>query len=868
MNPLLQTALEFAAAGISAVPVAADGSKRPAGEWKQYQQQRATEPELYGWFADGRPLGVGLITGAVSGNLEMTEVEGAAAHHLPELAELATQAGIGDLWNRLLDGWLEVSPSGGLHWFYRLTEPVQGNRKIARTAARETLAETRGEGGFVVTAPSAGRVHPTGQPWVRVAGGPATMPTITPEERDHFHAILSTLNEEPPEPARQQPAGERTPTAGLDGTSPLDDYELQTDWTQILPPEGWTLVFTRGSTRYWRRPGKSTGISATTGNADDRDRLYVFSSATEFEPETPYTKAGAYAVLHHGGDHTKAATHLRGEGYGAPRLVDTAPAATVLTPPEGTSWPAATPTNTTPLFAAPAEAPDTTPTPGTAPNGTGPAQTATAPATATPTTTTEGALATVTELRPRTTATQAFTDDGNAALLVAEHGHELRYNPDRGRWLHWNGHAWKWQPRGGGMARELAKDSIRNIDVRGNNDARKHQAKSLSASGITNMLLQAETDTRVAVTLEELDARPWELNTPGGTIDLRTGQLQPADPTHLHTRTTAVTPDFDADPTLWRRFLADTFQDDAFTAYMQRLIGYSVVGEVREHLLPFCFGSGGNGKGVLLETIAAVLGDYATTTGNDFLMAKPFQEHSTEIAELAGARFVICSEVNEDDKFDEAKTKRLTGGDRLTARFMRQDFFNFTPTHHLWLMGNYQPGVDSGGDSFWRRLRLIPFTHTVPEERVIVDLQRILAADHGPAVLAWIAAGAAQYAASGLQEPDTVRAATADYASAMDTVGRFLEEECITGPAAAHMTVRVTQFRHAYESWCRANGETPIQGRPLATHLKRHGILVGRDAPKGPNGVRQYGNIGLLTPGTSATEEPSEPADAPLEYEA
>jgi putative DNA primase/helicase len=360
------------------------------------------------------------------------------------------------------------------------------------------------------------------------------------------------------------------------------------------------------------------------------------------------------------------------------------------------------------------------------------------------------------------------------------------------------------------------------------------------------MLTQAATDGRVAVALADLDAHPWELNTPAGIIDLRTGQTTPPDPDRLHTRVTAVAPDMDADTTFWARFLDQTFDGTTPTGselihYLQRLVGHSAVGVVGPHVLPFAQGSGGNGKGVFLETCVRVLGDYATTAPSGFLMAKIHASHETEIARLAGARMVLCSEVNEDDRFDEAKVKQLTGGDTLTARFMQQDHFSFTPTHHLWLMGNHQPAVRAGGRSFWRRLRLIPFTREVPEDQVIDDLQGILAREHGPAVLAWIIRGAVDYAARGLREPDQVKSATADYAHEQDTVSRFLEERCRLG-GGGHVQLKVALVRGAYERWCADEGEQPVTAKAFGMQLQRHDVV----AVKGSRGQRFYRGITLL----------------------
>lgn len=322
----LETALALHADGISVIPVAHDGTKRPRGAWKEYQSTRATIEQLREWFAPGSPTGLGIVTGAVSGNLEMAEIEGAAAHRIPELAAAAARAGVQVLWEALNAGWVEYTPGGGIHWFYRVHGTVPGNTKLATAADRTVLAETRGEGGYSVAAPSNGTVHPSGGKWQLLRGGPDTCPYLTMEEREDFHAILATLTEHRPEPVQprtSQPAGEASTG------SPGDDYERRTEWADILGPHGWTALHSHGQTQYWRRPGKTIGQSASTGHAGDRDRLYVFTSSTEFEQERPYTKFGAYALLNHGGDHAAAAAQLRRDGYGDPA---TAPAANRLQP--------------------------------------------------------------------------------------------------------------------------------------------------------------------------------------------------------------------------------------------------------------------------------------------------------------------------------------------------------------------------------------------------------------------------------------------------------------------------------------------------------------------------------------------------------
>lgn len=315
MNPILAHAHECLASGISIIPIlpATDkGDKRPAVAWKPYTHHRATLTQADQWFT-GEQHGIAVICGAVSGNLTMIELEGRAMGKLGELATNMQGSGLSGLWQTILTGWSENTPSGGMHFYIRTSEPSEPNRKLAMNNKREVLAETRGEGGYSVTSPTPGQYHHTGIPWKRITGGPQSIPTLTSEQVEDLYAIITaTLNEYHPAEHTTPPAT----TTDREGDRPGDHYENTTTWSDILTPHGWTAVFTQGNTTYWRRPGKKTGISATTGHNTDRNRLYVFTTSTEFLPETPYTKFAAYALLNHGGDYQAAARQLAHDGYG------------------------------------------------------------------------------------------------------------------------------------------------------------------------------------------------------------------------------------------------------------------------------------------------------------------------------------------------------------------------------------------------------------------------------------------------------------------------------------------------------------------------------------------------------------------------
>jgi putative DNA primase/helicase len=359
------------------------------------------------------------------------------------------------------------------------------------------------------------------------------------------------------------------------------------------------------------------------------------------------------------------------------------------------------------------------------------------------------------------------------------------------------------------------------------------------------MLGLAQSDQRLAVAVTALDAAPRHLNTPGGIVNLADGTIAPSDPAALHTRSTSVAPDPNLPTPRWNAFLADTFGGDHdMVGFVQRLSGYSASADTGTHVFPFLHGPGGNGKSVLMDVLRSLLGDYAAPAPAGFLMVGR-QEHSEELARLQGLRMVVASEINPDARFDEAKLKELTGGDTLTARFMHQSFFTFEPTHHLWLMGNHQPRVKAGGDSFWRRLRLLPFQYKVPEAKKIDGLADLLVAEEGPGILAWIIRGAVDHFAKGLREPESVKAATAAYAAEEDHIGRFLEDCCTLGPAAQVRT-ETGRVRAAYEAWCRNEGEELLDARPFGRELKAKGIVR-----KPSSGKYFYAGLGLIADGAA-----------------
>ncbi len=327
---LLSEAIRWYQAGYMPLPVKPDGSKAPAvTTWTDYQRERPELSEIVRLFQIDSD-GIGLLCGEASGHLEMLELESAAADkdYIAKLQDLFAEHDATELLFELMGGYVEQTPSGGVHFYYRVCDEngeLAGSRRNTKLARRivdgetQVLIETRGQGGFTVIAPSAGRTHRSGEAWsIQHGTGPESIPILTTAQRDDLYAIASMLDEMP---VPELPHASRGPLTATEGTGkrPGDDFNERATWDDILGKHGWTKIKHYGGNAYgWQRPGKThPGLSATTGR-NDADRLYVFSTSTVFDPERPYSKFGAYALLEHGGDYAAAARALRAGGYGDP----------------------------------------------------------------------------------------------------------------------------------------------------------------------------------------------------------------------------------------------------------------------------------------------------------------------------------------------------------------------------------------------------------------------------------------------------------------------------------------------------------------------------------------------------------------------
>lgn len=428
------------------------------------------------------------------------------------------------------------------------------------------------------------------------------------------------------------------------------------------------------------------------------------------------------------------------------------------------------------------------------------------------------------------------TEDALALAFTRRYHRDWRYVAAWGRWLVWDGRRWRNEETL--AATDLIRGVCRHAALQADNP--KLAAKLATSGTVGGVERLARADRRHAATTAEWDADPWLLNTPGGVVDLRTGRLRAHDRADRMTKITTATPAGDC-PT-WRRFLAEVTGGDAdLQAYLQRVSGYCLTGSTREHALFFLYGTGANGKSVFVNTLATILGDYAASAPMDTFMEARGDRHPTDMASLRGARFVASIETEQGRRWAESKVKSLTGGDKISARFMRQDFFEFWPQFKLFVAGNHKPAIRNIDEAMKRRLHLIPFTITVPPERRDKHLQQKLLAERD-GILAWALQGCLAWQRLGrLDPPPQVVAATEEYFEAEDALGRWLEERCVREANAKSLTAELFTD---WKQWAEAAGEFVGSQRRFSDLLITRGVEKWRNAA----GIRGFRGVGLKHP--------------------
>lgn len=415
------------------------------------------------------------------------------------------------------------------------------------------------------------------------------------------------------------------------------------------------------------------------------------------------------------------------------------------------------------------------------------------------------------------------SDTGNAERLAANFGHHVHFVPSWEQYLVYTGKYWKRDTADVSIGR-LAKETIakmlgeaKHLDAFEKKALEKWKKKSASKGARRAMVDLLKHEEGIALDHEEFDKNPWLLNVANGTLDLRTGVPKPHDPKDLITKYIPIAYNSKAKAPRWRKFLEEVLPNEAVRAFVQRFFGYCLTGLVGERVFVVFMGGGCNGKTAFVNAIEHVLGQYTTTVAPTLLIAKPNESHPTETASLFGVRLGVVSETKKGSTFDEERVKRYTGGDRLAARRMHEDWWYFEPTHKLALLCNHRPRVRDATDSFWDRVAMVPFEVRIPKHRIDKELKSKLR-EEAEGILLWMVEGCAMWREKGLDPPREVADATLAYRNDEDVVGRFLNECCVAEKEAFTLTSEIMKVNKV---WAENLNLHQVSAKDLAERLQR-----------------------------------------------
>ncbi len=439
------------------------------------------------------------------------------------------------------------------------------------------------------------------------------------------------------------------------------------------------------------------------------------------------------------------------------------------------------------------------------------------------------------------------TDTGNGARLVHWFGPDLRFCSPLGGWHLWNGVVFKQDELGTvrQKAVETACRVTREADIvlaqakqESDDDKRKgleEDAKALLAWSLRsqntrlldNMQREASTRSEVARFVNDFNGEHLLLPVRNGVVDLATGNLLPGQRESHFTKQVPIAYNGTATCPTWHGFLATTFRGDSdLISWLQKLLGYCLTGSTEEQSLFLWYGTGANGKSTLLDVLLEILGPFGQTAAPGLLLQRSNEAHPTGMADLCGARLAVGSEVNHDHHFDEAMVKHLTGSDRVKARKLHRDHFEFVPTHKLVLAVNHLPGISGTDVGIWRRLVVVPFAHQVPESERDPKLPQKLR-DEAQGILAWAIAGAKRWLEDGLGSCAAIDAAKAKYVEEANVLVQFLDDEVDLAP---HSSVAKADLYERFRSWCATNGRTTWSQNTFTRRCSDHGLEGGRTA--------------------------------------
>lgn len=794
---LPEVAGQWQAAGVSVVPIVA--KNQPAIRWKPYQLRVPNLDEVHDWWGNGHSYGLAVICGNVSGNLEMTELEARAltSTALTDIANSADALGCGETWDRLLSGYVQQSPTGGMHLVYRISDhEVPGNEKIAmdREAVNDdgiiqplVLSETRGEGGYFVGAPSPGSCHPSGQPWLLAVGTPGVVPVVSWEQRCLVHkaifiALDTASRHQPrvlPQPARMIEAAPGTvsppqasvPRTGAASLTPGDHWASVTDWADILEPVGWTLFeqSTDGE-RLWVRPGKDRrdGHSAST-DYRGKPGLYVWSTSTGLDTEVPLTKLFIYSHYAFAGDMSACAKALARQGYGSQQRGEVRSLI-------------------------------------------------------------EGELDLPRPVMAPVMESVTYSDMSNAMRLWERVKDRFRWVNEAGMYYMFDGVRWAPEHKSI-LMREWLQEALimfKQAKADDNLKALKWATSCANLAKTNAAMSMMKSLDGVSISMSDMDLLNDRINVLNGELDLETGTLEPHDPTHLMTRVMKAEYDPDATAPNWDSFLAQVLPNEDTRRYVQRAVAYTLLGRSDHRSFFIVYGPSGTGKSQFLSTLEHVFHEYAASAAEGTF--RPGQGSLTnDLHGLRNKRLITTSETADGSSFNESLMKRLTGRDQIVSRELYQSNVTWTPECTVWIATNHPPRFNSDDNAIWRRAKLVPFlTEFGKDQPDIPDYARKYLYAEANGILNWILEGVRDFLAHGLGEPDDVLQAQIAHREQSDSVVRFLEDqfqEEVLVPEPDGQ-IRTQELYLLYEDWCRAQGEKRLGSRRFLHRVEASGRAV------------------------------------------
>lgn len=441
-------------------------------------------------------------------------------------------------------------------------------------------------------------------------------------------------------------------------------------------------------------------------------------------------------------------------------------------------------------------------------------------------------------VEPNKPEDETLGDIANGRYFASIHRGKLKYVFAAKKWLKWDDQRWAWCESGEHLeAAKLVADKMldfatANLKANPNDPEAKrqmaHAIKSRDERRLHSMIALAQSEPNMAVgNMGQLDSNPWLLNVENGVVDLKTGALLDHDPRMLQTKICNAMFLRGAQCPKWETFLDEIFcGDKELIDYVQRALGYSMTGLVTEEVMFFMFGFGANGKSVFINTVINILADYAMTAPASMLALRRNDDKgraSPEMARMVGSRFAVANETQSNDRLDEQLVKVLVSREKIAARHLYGDYFEFMPTHSMWVRGNHKPIVTGDDHGIWRRIQLIPFARTFKPDEIDPFLEDKLVSERD-GILTWMIEGCMKWQAEGLKPSNAVRNASSQYRKESDVLGQWLDEECELG-----MNHRCDQKRvySSYQYWCTTNGLRPMTKALFTRKLYERGCVEG-----------------------------------------